>query len=272
MIYKFKYLAPRRREDLHNLLDEHRSDASLLSGGTDLLVNIRNATVKPKCVIDIKKVDGFSQISWNNQDGLIVKAGATINDLLRDRRIRESYPVLAACAHDLASYQIRNRATLIGNVANASPCSDMAPALLCLQAQAVISSKRGERTVPFCEFFRGVKKTIIMPDEILEHVIIPTSSAGANGNYHKLKRINGHDLAIVGVALTKKNGVISIGISSAAPTPIFVGGLKTTDHEDTVIAAVMNAVSPISDLRCTKEYREHMLRIFVQRLLKEVKE
>lgn len=270
MIYKFRYLAPKTRGELHNLLAEHSSSAALLSGGTDLLVNIRNRVVKPECVIDVKKVDGFSQISWSDQEGLIIQAGVTINDLLRNEKVRKCYPILAACAHDLASYQIRNRATLIGNVANASPCSDMAPALLCLQAQALISSKRGERTVSFLEFFKGVKKTVMMPDEILERIIIPASSVGAKGNYHKLKRINGHDLAIVGVALIKKEGAIKIGISSAAPTPVFVGGLSTTDSDDTVIAAVMNSVSPISDLRCTKEYREHMLRVFVQRLLKEV--
>jgi carbon-monoxide dehydrogenase medium subunit len=272
MIYKFRYLAPKTRVELHNLLDEHNSSAALLSGGTDLLVNIRGKVIKPECVIDVKKVDGFSQILWSDQEGLLIQAGATINDLLRNETIRKRYSILAACAHDLASYQIRNRATLIGNVANASPCSDMAPALLCLQAQAVISSKRGERTVSFYDFFKGVKKTVIAPDEILERIIIPASSADANGNYHKLKRINGHDLAIVGVALTKQDGMIRIGISSAAPTPVFVGGLSTADSDDTVIAAVMNSVSPISDLRCTKEYREHMIRVFVQRLLKEVQE
>ena len=272
MIYKFRYLAPRTRGELHNLLAAYGPGAALLSGGTDLLVNIRNATVKPEYVVDVKKIDGFSRISWSDQEGLTIWAGATINDLLRNDKIRKHYPILAACAHDLASYQIRNRATLIGNVANASPCSDMAPALLCLHAQAVISSKHGERIVSFYDFFKGVKKTVIMPDEILERVIIPPSSVDANGNYHKLKRINGHDLAIVGVALTKKDGAIKIGISSAAPTPIFVGGLKTTDSDDAIVATVMNAVNPISDLRCTKEYREHMLRVFVQRLLKEVQE
>lgn len=271
MIYKFGYLAPKTIGELHSLLAERGSSAALLSGGTDLLINIRNATAKPKYVIDIKKISSFSNIHWSEQEGLIIYAGVTINELLQSSTIRNRYEILAACAHDLASYQIRNRATLIGNVANASPCSDMAPALLCLQAKAVISSVRGERIVPFYEFFKGVKKTVLLPDEVLERVIIPPSSAGANGNYRKLKRINGHDLAIVGVALTKHNGAIKIGISSAAPTPVYVDGLQTSDSADTIINTTMKAVSPISDLRCTKEYREHMLKVFVQRLLEEVK-
>ena len=271
MINSFNYLAPTTREELHSLLADLGPGAALLAGGTDLLVNIRNGVAKPKCVINVKKVKGFSGISWSAQEGLIIRAGATINDLLREEKVRRDFPLLAACAHDLASYQIRNRATVVGNVTNASPCSDMAPALLCLKARALISSKHGEREVPFEEFFKGVKKTVISPDEIMERIIVPASSAGAQGDYRKLKRINGHDLSIVGVALLKQNGVLRMGISSAAPTPIFVGDLKTSDPIDSVIAAALKAISPISDVRCTKEYREHMVQVYVRRLLEEVK-
>ena len=244
--------------------------AALLSGGTDLLVNIRNGVVRPSCVINVKKVRGFSGLAWSDQDGLIIRSGATINDLLRDERVRRDYGLLAACAHDLASYQVRNRATVVGNVANASPCSDMAAALLCLQARAVLSSRRGEREVPFREFFKGVKKTVLQPDELLERIVVPAAARGAHGDYRKLKRIQGHDLALVGVALLKQDGAIRLGISSAAPTPVFVGGLGTGDSADAVVAAVMSAVSPITDVRCTKEYRQHMIEVFVRRLLDEV--
>ena len=163
--------------------------------------NIRGGLAHPRIVVDVKKVEGFSGIVWSAQDGLLIHAGATINDVLQDARVRSDFVLLAACAHDLASYQIRNRATVVGNVVNASPCSDMAPGLLCLQARAVISSRRGEREVPFKEFFKGVKKTVVRPDEVLERIVVPAASAGARGNYHKLKRINGHDLGIVGVAM-----------------------------------------------------------------------
>jgi carbon-monoxide dehydrogenase medium subunit len=271
MIYSFRYLAPETRQELHSMLADRGSGAALLSGGTDLLVNLRNGVIRPECVINVKKVKGFSGVSWSAEEGLIIRAGCTINDLLRDAAVRERYPLLAACAHDLASYQIRNRATVVGNVANASPCSDMAAALLCLKARAVLSSRAGEREVPFPEFFKGVKKTVIRPDELLERIIVPASSAGAAGDYRKLKRISGHDLAIVGVALLKQDGEIRMGISSAAPTPVYVGGLKTSDPADQVVAAAMAAVRPISDVRCTREYREHMIQVYVRRLLEEVK-
>lgn len=271
MRYSFHYLAPATRSELHDMLADRAKGAALLAGGTDLLVNIRNGVARPECVINVKKVKGLSGISWSAQEGLIIHAGATINDLLREVKVRKDYPLLADCAHDLASYQIRNRATVAGNVANASPCSDMAPALLCLKARAVISSKRGERVVSFQEFFKGVKKTVLMPDEILERIIVPADSAGAQGCYRKLKRINGHDLALVGVALMKKDGVLRLGISSAAPTPIFVGDLKTSDSPDSVVDSALKAINPISDIRCTKEYRMHMVSVFVRRLLEEVK-
>src|SRR5208283_2435606 len=118
--------------------------------------------------------------------------GVTINALLAYVRTQNDYPLLIACAHDLASHQIRNRATVVGNVVNASPCADMAPALLCLRARAVISSKRAEREMPFSAFFKGVKETVVASDEVVERIVVPAASAGARGGYYKLKRINGH--------------------------------------------------------------------------------
>ena len=175
-----------------------------------------------------------------------------------------------ACALDLASHQIRNRATVIGNVVNASPCADMAPALLCLGASAVISSQTGQRVVPFTEFFTGVKRTVLRTDEILEEIVVPPETADARGSYHKLKRIKGHDLGIVGVAAMNKEGALRLGISSCAPTPLLVEGLSARDPADTVVAAAHEAISPISDVRCSREYREHMVEVYVRRALQEV--
>ncbi len=271
MLSGFNYAAPRTRGELLDLLAAEGQGAKLLAGGTDLLVNMRSGAVKPRLVIDVKRVEGFSGIEWSAKDGLVMKASTTINDLLRDREVRERFPLLAACAHDLASYQVRNRATVVGNVVNASPCSDMAPALLCLGARARISSKTGTREVPFKEFFTGVKRTVLKADELLELIIVPAEEGGARGSYRKLKRINGHDLGIVGVAMMKKGGLMRIAVSSAAPTPVLVDGLNETSTPEAAVAAVRKAISPISDLRCSKEYREHMVEVFVRRLLEELK-
>jgi CO/xanthine dehydrogenase FAD-binding subunit len=269
MTQTFKYRAPSSRAELHDLIAAHES-VRMLAGGTDLLVDIRNGFARPELVVNIKHVEGFKDIAWAPDTGLTIGAAVTINDVLRSAVVREHYPLLVACAQDLASYQIRNRATVVGNVVNASPCSDMAPGLLCLQARAVISSHRGERVVPFSEFFTGVKKTVLSRDEVLERIVVPVESAGAHGGYRKLKRIKGHDLGIVGVALLKADGDVRIGVSSAAPTPVLVDGLTSDTAADEVVAAVHGAISPISDVRCSAEYRSFMAETYVRRLLEEV--
>src|ERR1039458_3930549 len=185
MLQHFTYLAPRTRAELHSVLANEGAAASLLAGGTDLLVNVRAGLAHPKVVVDTKKVDDFAGIAWSERDGLVIRAGATINAVLGDAKIRSDYPLVIACAHDLASHQIRNRATVVGNVVNASPCADMAPALLCLGARAVISSRAGHRAVPFKDFFTGVKQTVLRPGEILEEIIVPPETAAARGSYRK---------------------------------------------------------------------------------------
>jgi carbon-monoxide dehydrogenase medium subunit len=269
MLSEFRYEAPKSRSDLLSLIASYGPRAKVLAGGTDLLVNIRSGTLKPELVIDLKRY-GAATLTWD-AEGLVLGPATTINDLIRDARVRRDFPLLAVCAHDLASYQIRNRATVIGNVVNASPCSDMAPGLLCLGASAVIASVKGTRTVPFTEFFTGVKRTVLAPDEIVERIVVPAASAGARGEYRKLKRISGHDLGIVGVAVARHNGDVKIGVSSAAPVPVLVSGLKDTNTVDEAVAATLKAVSPISDIRCTKEYRLFMVETFVRRLWEETK-
>jgi carbon-monoxide dehydrogenase medium subunit len=269
MLQEFRYVAPTSRKELLGLVAEYAGRAKVLAGGTDLLVNLRAGQLKPELVIDLKRCeDGGLTFG---AEGLVLGPKTTINDLLRDARVRADYPLLAVCAHDLASYQIRNRATVIGNVVNASPCSDMAPALLCLGARADLASVRGTRSVPFAEFFTGVKKTVLAADEIVERIVVPANAAGTRGEYRKLKRITGHDLGIVGVAVARKNGALKVGVSSAAPVPVLVQGLTDKNTVDEVVAAVLAAISPISDIRCTKEYRLFMVETFVRRLWEETK-
>lgn len=270
MLYEFRYLAPKSASELLSLMDSEGPEYRLLAGGTDLIPNIRVGVFKPKALIDVKKYIGADKLSYGN-DGLSLGPAVTINDILRSREIRENYPVLCDCAHELASHQVRNRATVAGNVVNASPCSDMAPALLCLDAIAVLRSKNGHRTVSFKEFFTGVKKTVLSQGEFLESINIPAASAGTVGRYFKLKRIAGHDLGIVGVLMTLKDGKRRFAVSSAAPTPVLVDNIDKKDKPEEVSVKVLKAVSPISDVRGTKEYREHMIDVYVKRLIGEVK-
>jgi carbon-monoxide dehydrogenase medium subunit len=271
MLHEFRYVAPTSVEALVDALDEHKHDGKLLAGGTDLIPNIRNGIMRPAWAVDVKKYPGADLLSWSKADGLAMGPAVTINDVLRSKDVRDHFPVLCEAAHELASHQVRNRATVAGNVVNASPCSDMAPALLCLGASAVLRSRTGQRTVPFSEFFAGVKKTVLVPGEFLERIVVPAASAGARGRYMKLKRIAGHDLGIVGVLMVRLGDRTLFGVSSAAPTPVLVETVQASDSPDEAAAKVLKAVSPISDVRGSKEYREHMIGVYVKRLLGEVK-
>lgn len=269
MTATFTYRSPTSRAELLAVLADQGDGARVLAGGTDLLVDLRLGLAHPDLVVNVKNVEGFSSMTWRDE-GLVIRPGVTINDVLTDARVRQEYPLLAACARDLASHQIRNRATVAGNVVNASPCADMAPALLCLGARAVISSSAGQRAVPFKDFFTGVKRTVLRPGELLEEIVVPGRSAGGCGAYRKLKRIRGHDLGVVGVAALRNDGALTIGISSSAPTPLLVEGLSATDSVETVVAAALNAISPITDVRCSREYREHIVEVYTRRVLQEV--
>lgn len=266
----FKYRAPKSRAELLSLLAAHDGSAMLLAGGTDLLVDIRGGLARPELVINLKKVEDFPGLSWSQSDGLVIGPAVTLNELLDDPKARSSYPLLIDCAATIASHQLRNRATVVGNIAHASPGADMAPGLLCLGARVVIASERGEREMALKDFFKGVKKTVLAHDEIVEAITVPPTSAGSRGSYSKLKRIEGHDLALVGVALAEKDGAVRLGIASAAPTPLLIDGLSTEDPPEVVIAAAREAVHPISDLRCSEEYRRFMIEVYVRRLLEEV--
>ena len=270
MVYEFRYQAPRTASELLRLLDDHRDDGKLLDGGTDLLPNIRTGAVRPALVIDAKRLPDAGRLAWSDADGLVMGHAVTVNDVLRCREARERFPALCDCAHQLASHQIRNRATVAGNVVNASPCADMAPALLCLDARAVLASSSGTREVPFREFFAGVKRTVLHPGEYLERIVVPAAAAGARGAYRKLKRVAGHDLGIVGVLMVRRGDGIRFGVSSAAPTPILVDGIEEKDGVEAAVARVLSSVQPIDDIRASAEYRSFMIGTYVRRLWQEV--
>ncbi len=270
MIATFSYKAPQTKEQLLELLAEQSSDLRLLAGGTDLLVNIRNGVYRPEVVVDLKKVPGSDAITWDKKTGLAIGPAVTINAIITDKSVQEHYPLLCECAKGLASYQIRNRATVVGNIVNASPCSDMAPALLCLDASIVIESKQGKREIPIAEFFTGVKRTVVQKNEMVTSIHIPADKAGLQGVYRKLKRIQGHDLGIVGVAVANLGSGARIAVSSSAPTPVVTPILSLELSMPKVLEAVNAIIHPISDVRCSKEYRRFMVGEYTKRLWKEV--
>ncbi|TVR29369.1 MAG: xanthine dehydrogenase family protein subunit M [Spirochaetaceae bacterium] len=270
MLHDFAYAAPTAKDEVFSLLAEHGTAAAVLSGGTDLLVNIRSGIARPDYVINLKGVSELAELSFDAGQGLSIGACVTVTKLLADATVRQKYPLLVSAASQLATHQLRNRATIVGNIVTASPCGDMSSPLLCYGAEVELASASGTRTVALQEFITGVKKTVIRPEEIVQRIIVPTTYVGGSGNYLKLKRIKGHDLGVVSVAMLTYATKIRVAIGSAAPTPLLLSEFPIDASAKTIKQAARAAISPIDDVRCTKEYRAFMVEEFIERLLAEV--
>jgi carbon-monoxide dehydrogenase medium subunit len=266
MLTPFEYQAPRSEEALLDLLADLGPRARLLAGGTDLLVDLRSGKPGPEVVVDVKRVPGLGAIRFDKREGLSIHAAATCRDLIDDKVVRAKFPLLADAAGRIGSPQLRNRATIVGNLCTASPCADMGCALLAHGASVELASRAGVRIVPLRAFFRGVKQTDRRPDEIVLRVIVPPELVGATGGMEKLKRIKGHDLALASAMLVVWEGGLRVGVGSSAPTPVVTDDLPRRASLARVQAAVTAVIRPIDDLRASAEYRTFMVGVFVERL------
>lgn len=262
----FSYLAPRSRAELVSVLAEHGSDARLMAGGTDVVAELRLSRMVPGRVVDVKRVPEFQDLRYAPDEGLSIGPAVNCARLIADEAVRTHYPVLALAAGKLGSPQLRNRATAVGNICTASPCADIAAALLALEARVEIESTRGVHTVPLRDFFVHVKKTVLRPDEVVTRVVVPAAMAGAVGGMEKLKRIKGHDLALASVVLVKHDGKINVAVGSCAPTPVTTS-IDADANVEAVQAAVGAVIRPIDDLRASAEYRRFMVGVYIERLM-----
>lgn len=283
LLPKFDYLAPQTIEEILTLLNEHRGDCKLLAGGTDIIVNLRARQEHAKYLIDIKDVKELQHISFDEKSGLTLGAAVTLNQLIHHDMVSKIYPILGEAASTIGDYEIRNRATLVGNICNASPAADTAPALLILDATVNISSTAGKRIVPIREFFTGVKKTSLVGNELVTSVNVPIPPEKSQAGYLKARRTTGEDVAVIGVGgLVAPNGKdaksVRLAYASLAPTPvraydaekIFEKKKPVNQLLDEAMPAVMKVVSPISDVRAGKEYRANLVRVLTKRLVQRL--
>lgn len=278
---KFDYHNPQSLQETLLLLDEHKTNASVLAGGTDIIVNLRARQDTPGHLIDIKAVKELRNLSFGGTDGLCVGAAVSLNQLVHYDAALKVYPVLVQAAGTIGDYEIRNRGTLVGNICNASPAADSAPALLVLEATVNIASKTDTRKVPIQDFFKGVKKTTLAPNEIVTSVNVPVPPDRSRGGYLKARRTVGEDLALVGVAAlvtscSKSENSVRLAYASVAPTPvrayeaekIFARKEPIDQLLDEAIPTLMKTVSPISDVRAGKEYRANLVKVMTKRLVR----
>lgn len=281
----FDYVRVGTLDEVPRLLEEHGEAARLLMGGTDLFVRMRDGFICPQIVLDVKHLPGMRDILYDEQAGLTIGAAATMNEVARHPDVQIHYPLLAEAANSVASYQLRNRATLGGNLCNGSPAADTAPATLLLEGRIVLYGQDGEREVPADEFFLGPGATAMQPGELMTAVRFAAPPAGSAGRYLKLGRNKAGDLAIAGVAVfgfpngTTPSGYhFRIGLASVAPVP-----LRAREAEELLAASppgeetfalaaekAMEAAAPIDDVRASAAYRKAMVRALTLRALREV--
>lgn len=249
-----------------------------MAGGTDLLVLIKEEKIRPQRVIDVKGINGMDGFEISKEE-LSVGSLTTIRTLETSPVVREKVPLLAQAAAKLGSVQVRNKATIGGNLCNAAPSAETAPALLALEAQAEIFGKRGTRVVDLGEFFLGPGSTILEEGEILTSLKIPLTSHRQGSAYYKLTTRKAMDIAFVGVAvLLELDGddrinKARIALGSVAPTPIRVpsaeklleGKVLSREAAQEAAGLAAQACQPISDLRASAEYRREMVNNLCQR-------
>jgi CO/xanthine dehydrogenase FAD-binding subunit len=219
-------------------------------------------------------------ISYDDHSGLRIGALATLSSLASNETVRTKYGALFEGAGSIASTHIQNRGTLIGNICNAVPSADSAPALLCLGAKVVCLSKVGERTVDMDRFILGPNTTSLRPGEIVREIQLPPAAAGSQGAYVKLSPRSRMDLAVVGVAalVRKDNGTfgdVRIGLGAVAPTPMRATKAEQRLRGEAVSEKViLEAASiaarecePIDDHRASAIYRRMMVEILVKRAI-----
>lgn len=198
LLNDFEYFEPETVSDVVALLGRLGKDTRLIAGGTDLLVDMKKGRVEPKHLVSLAKIPGLSHIT---DDGGSLRIGATttFREITESRLIKEKYPVLLEAAQSMAGVQIRNMATIGGNICNALPSADTPPALVALDAKVKIAGKSGERVLPLEEFFIDVRKTALESDELLTEVSVPNPPARSGAAFIKLGR-TADDLATLNVA------------------------------------------------------------------------
>lgn len=277
MIPTFRYERPTALADAVALLEAYGPDARLLAGGTDLIIRLRDATIRPRVVIDVKRIaeldPGIRQVG----DRLVIGATTVMTDIAADERVRRRFAALAEAAAVVGSVQIRNRATLAGNICNASPAADTAPSLLVYGAEVVAAGPAGTRRIPITEFFVRSGHTTLAPGELVTAIELPVPAGRVAAVHVRRTRRRGHDLASVTLACAvDKAGITRIAYGSVGPRPVLVvddsGALADPAVPDQLKAPILERMfadaspSPRS-MRASPGYRLAMLRVLGRRAL-----
>jgi CO/xanthine dehydrogenase FAD-binding subunit len=278
--YEFAYEKPATLDLAIQLLNEYGKNARLLAGGTDLANQMKQGYRVPQILIDIKGIPELELIRMVKND-LDIGALATFNDLRNSKLIREKMNILHEAAGKVASTGVRNRATMVGNICSAVACMDSATPLLVHESVVHTLSVNGKKQYPIQEWFIDNRKTAIQDNEIVTHVSVPIPEKKYAGAYQKMMRYSGEDLSQSNVSvlvLSDKHFRVAFGSVGPIPkrSPEIEKLLETEGiSEDTIEKAksiIETSITPITDVRATKEYRMHMTKVMFERALKTAME
>ena len=282
---EFDYIKPETLAEASQLLFERAGEARPLLGGTDIFVRMRDGIWKDKYLVDIKGLDGMNDISFDPTTGMTIGAAVNMNQVSASPQVRKHYPVLAEAVSSVASYQLRTRATIVGNICNASPAGDTIGACLLLDGVLNVHGVDGERQVRLRDFFTGPGTTVLKSGDIVTSIQFPVPLPGMAGKYLKLGRNKASDLAIVGVTVVgypdhdAPSGCrLKLALASVAPVPLVVRKVEAFLFEMPINEEIlrqaaqiaMDACTPIDDLRASARYRKMMVRNLSFMALKEV--
>lgn len=282
---EIELLFPSTLSEALSMLRKHSLDARVIAGGTDLLPKMKRRELVPRYVIDLKGIADLNFVKYNKKDGLRIGATTTLSQILESSVVAKNCPMLVQTVSQMASIQIRNTATIGGNLCNAVPSADTAPSLIALGARLRIAGpKKREKTVLAEQFFKGPNITLLAPGDLLVEVQLPSRRPNESGTYLKHTLRREMDLAIVGVAVhmtldskkwTCKDVKIAMGAVAAIPMraekaeKALIGkGLHDGLIEDAANLASQEA-KPIDDIRSSAEYRREMVKVLTRRAIKQ---
>ncbi len=273
---RFEYFEPASLDEAVQLVAS--ANAQLLAGGTDLLVEIKEQLRRVDRVVNIKRIPGIDGLSYDAREGLRIGALVTAREIELSKPVLQHYASLAQSARELGSIQVRNRATIVGNVCRASPSADTLPPLIADGARVEIFGGKGARALALEEFFTGPGRTVLAPDELVTELVLPPPKPRTGKVYIKHGRRKAMELATVGVAVSLTlDGDVNIVLGAVAPTPIRARQaealLRGKALNDNLIAqaaeAAQSEARPISNVRASAGYRRDMVRVLARRALEQ---
>jgi CO/xanthine dehydrogenase FAD-binding subunit len=281
-VIPFEYAAPTSVAEAVSLLAGKNGAAKVLAGGTDILVQLREGMRRAELVVDVKKIPELMELSFSREGGLTLGAAVPCYRVYDNAEIAAAYPALVDAAHIVGGWQIQSRASIGGNLCNASPAGDTIPPLIAHNAICRIAGPNGTREVAAAEFCTAPGRNVLQPGELLVSIVLPAPAPRSGSAYQRFIPRNEMDIAVAGAAswvqLDASGKVIEqarIALAAIAPRPMFAEEASQwlagkPANEETFAGAgelAKKVASPIDDMRGTREYRVHLAGVLTKRTL-----